>query len=148
MCSPQQLRSCEKEMNFQTGSRAVDIKAFPAFAPGCSCTLRDRVRFFICTRVHDLCTLFAPGCSVLLDILLQPIRHVGIVRFPGCFESFISLPVVFITIKEFLPMAFILVNGAAFQPVLVPVVILSSVTFSLIRLINDHLSITSRFSRM
>ena len=81
----------------------------------------DRVRFFICTRVHDLCTLFAPGCRVLLDILLQPIRHVGIVRFPGCFESFISFPVVFITIEEFLPMAFILVNGAAFQPVLVPV---------------------------
>ena len=23
---------------------------------------QDRVRFFICTQVHDLCTLFAPGC--------------------------------------------------------------------------------------
>ncbi len=33
MCSPQQLRSCEKEMNFQPGSRAVAIKAFPQLHP-------------------------------------------------------------------------------------------------------------------
>ena len=148
MCSPHPLRLFKKKMDFQSGSRAVHIRAFTGFAPGCSCTLRTGCVFSFCTRVHDLCTLFAPGCRILLDILLQPIRHVGIVRFPGCFQGFISLPIVFITIEEFLPMAFIFVNGAAFQPVLVPVVILLSMTFPFIRLINDHLSVTSRFSRM
>ena len=138
----------QEEDEFPIRLQSLSNKGFHGICTRVQLHPPNRVRFFICTRVHDLCTLFAPGCRILLDILLQPIRHVGIVRFPGCFQGFISLPVVFIAIEEFLSMAFIFVNGAAFQPVLVPVVILFSVTFPLIRLINDHLSVTSRFSRM
>lgn len=133
----------QEEDEFPIRLQSRSYKGFHGICTRVRLHPQDRVRFFICTRVHDLCTLFAPGCRILLDILLQPIRHVGIVRFPGCFQGFISLPVVIISIEEFLSMAFIFVNGAAFQPVLVPIVVLLSVTLPFVRLI-DRLPCTGR----
>ena len=80
LLSPLQVASREKKMNFQSGSRAVDIWAFPGFAPGCVCTPCTRVRFFICTRVHDPRTLFAPGCKMQISLNMPPTASPGNTR--------------------------------------------------------------------
>lgn len=76
--------------------------------------------------------------SIISDVLLQPIRHTGIVDFPGRFKTLIRFPVVFITVKEFLPMAFVLVDGVALQPILILIIVLLAVTLPLICLIDNH----------
>lgn len=78
------------------------------------------------------------GHQFFSDILLQPIRHIGIVSFPRGFKTFFGFPVVLIAIIEFLTMTFVLVDCGAFQTILIPIVILLSIALPFIRLIDDH----------
>ena len=70
-----------------------------------------RASFSLLTRIN---ANFIGQIPVLFQDRLQAghagLVNVWIIRFPGCFQGFISHPVVFAAIKELLPVAFILVN--------------------------------------
>lgn len=77
--------------------------------------------------------------SQTLQILFQPIWHMRIIDTPGLFNVFVFIPMVFIAVKELLPVTLVLNNLISFKPVLVPVIILFTVAFPLVSCVNCHI---------
>ena len=77
--------------------------------------------------------------STNLDVLFQPIRHIGIINSPRFYNTFIFIPVTFISVKELLSVAFVLDNFASFEPILVPIVILLPIALPFVGSINRHI---------
>ena len=66
----------QEEDEFPVRLQSRSYKGFHGICTRVQLHPPDRVRFFICTRVHDLCTLFAPGCRILYSPDLGSTRSV------------------------------------------------------------------------
>ena len=73
-------------------------------------------------------------------ILFQPLWHVRIIDFPSYFDVLIFVPVIFITIKELLPVALVLNNFVSFKSILVPIIILLTMTLPFVSGINYYIN--------
>ena len=70
------------------------------------------------------------------EMLPQPVRHVRVVDSPRLLERLVLLPGVLSAVEEPLPVALVLDDGVAFEPVLVPVVVLLPVAVPLLGLVD------------
>lgn len=82
--------------------------------------------------------------QVPLDILMEPVGHIRIVDIPRLDKLLVMLPVVLVSIEEPKTMVLELVHGSTLEAALVPIVVLFSVAFPLIRGVDGrHLILLS-----
>lgn len=78
------------------------------------------------------------GQPMLLEVVVQPIGHAGVVDGPRIFLVFAFFPVAFVTIEELAPIALVFDYSVTFATILVPVVVLLSVPVPFLGFVDDH----------